>query len=296
MSTGPQARPPRRGPETNHAMSPTSPSTNTTPQATTDGQASTTTPAATTAPLRPSHRISIPSIVAILVMAATWLTLVIMQPSDAWQSLADGQGSTIALVGFGIAAIIVLWATLPTLPPRTLALIPVCLVINIVLGQIVGTMVLPVPLYLDSIGTVLIAALAGPQAGMATGVVSALIWGTFNPTVVPFAADYALIGLLAGFAPWATRKWLTPLFGLVVGLLSALMAAPIASMIFGGTAGTGTGLLVTIYKGLGFDTLTAVYLQSLSSDPIDKVIVFALVAFVTAQLPKRTLRTFATKK
>ncbi len=46
----------------------------------------------------------------------------------------------------------------------TVALIPVAIVINIVVGQIVQS-VLKLPIYLDSIGTVLVAVLAGPLAG-----------------------------------------------------------------------------------------------------------------------------------
>ena len=42
--------------------------------------------------------------------------------------------------------------------------------------------------------------------------------------------------------------------------------------------------------------MTAVYLQSLTSDPIDKVIVFTLVAAIIAALPLRTIRSFSTKK
>lgn len=232
------------------------------------------------------------TVLAVLMMAGTWLTLVLVQPADSWESLADGKGSVIALVGFGVSALIALLGITPTLPPRTLALLPAALVVNIVVGQVMGTMPLPVPLYCDSIGTVLIAALAGPQAGMVTGVLSALMWGTFNPTVVPFAADYALIGLLAGLVPWA-KRWVPPIAGGVIGVLSALMAAPVASFIFGGTAGTGTGLVVTAYRGLGASPMMAVYLQSLTSDPIDKVIVFTLVSTIIAALPLRTVRSFS---
>ncbi|GGG74156.1 ECF transporter S component [Corynebacterium pelargi] len=233
--------------------------------------------------------------VALAIMALTWLILVLMHPEDQWDSLAQGPGAVVALLGFSLGAIVALVAVIPVLHPRALALIPVALVLNIVLGQIVGTNPLPIPLYLDSIGTVLVAALCGPRAGMATGALSALVWGTFNPTVVPFAADYAMIGLLAGLAPWVTRRWLVPIWGAFVGLLSALMAAPIASFIFGGTAGTGTGLLVSFYRQLGLSPMSAVYAQSLSSDPIDKVIVFSLVLLIVAALPKRTMREFRPK-
>ena len=116
---------------------------------------------------------------AVLIIAATWLTLVISQPTDSnWESLADSRSSTIALVGFLVPAILALIAVVPQLPVRTLSLIPVALALNIITGQVIGTMGLPLPLYMDSIGTVLVGALAGPWAGLVTGVLSSLVWGT----------------------------------------------------------------------------------------------------------------------
>ena len=44
---------------------------------------------------------------------------------------------------------------------RMIALIPVAIAINIVLGQTVQS-VLKIPIYLDSIGTILVGVLAGP--------------------------------------------------------------------------------------------------------------------------------------
>ena len=49
----------------------------------------------------------------------------------------------------------------------TLALIPVAIAINIAIGQII--VLLKLPIYLDSIGTVLVGMLVGPIAGLLTG-------------------------------------------------------------------------------------------------------------------------------
>lgn len=238
-------------------------------------------------------------VIAGLMIALTWLTLVITQPQDSqWESLADARSSTIALVGFLVPALLILVVIVPRLPVRTLTLLPVALAINVVLGQVVGTMGLPLPLYLDSIGTVLVGALAGPVAGVGTGVLTSLVWGTFNPTVVPFAAAYAFVGLAAGLLrPWFRGAWWRiGAAGLVVGFITALLSAPIASFIFGGTAGTGTGLLVTFYRSLGAEPMTAVFLQSWTSDPLDKLIVFTIIWIVIRALPQRTRRTFAEKE
>ncbi len=49
----------------------------------------------------------------------------------------------------------------------TWVFIPVAIAINMVIGQIV--LLLKLPVYLDSIGTMLVAALCGPWAGALTG-------------------------------------------------------------------------------------------------------------------------------
>src|SRR5205814_1464541 len=58
---------------------------------------------------------------------------------------------------------------------RTIVLMPIAIAINIVLGQTVGT-ALKIPLYLDSVGTILVGALAGPIPGALTGLLANLIW------------------------------------------------------------------------------------------------------------------------
>ena len=84
---------------------------------------------------------------------------------------------------------------------RTIALMPVAIAINIVLGYTVQSL-LKLPIYLDSIGTILVGVLAGPLAGALTGVLSNLIW-QYAPvigggTIGPFAVTAGVIGLLAG--------------------------------------------------------------------------------------------------
>ena len=86
---------------------------------------------------------------------------------------------------------------------RTIVLIPIAIAINIILGQTVSA-ALKVPIYLDSIGTILVGVLAGPIAGALTGGLANLIWTYILPA--PFHSDYAApffivaveIGLLAG--------------------------------------------------------------------------------------------------
>ena len=109
--------------------------------------------------------------------------------------------------------------------------------INIVLGTAVAS-ALKIPIYLDSVGTVLVAALAGPLAGAATGFLTNVVWTYLapppfqSPFAVPFAVVAVAVGLLAGtFARWG---WLRPRRGAsgrrlaVVGFGSVVLLAAMA--------------------------------------------------------------------
>src|SRR2546423_10393887 len=76
-----------------------------------------------------------------------------------------------------------------------IVLIPVCIAIDWAGHAIAST--LKLPLFLDSIGTVLGGLLAGPWAGGLAGFITNLI---SSGTVDPIAAPYSVISLLIGFA------------------------------------------------------------------------------------------------
>lgn len=96
---------------------------------------------------------------------------------------------------------------------RTVVLIPVAIAINVILGQAVAA-ALKLPIYMDSIGTILVGALAGPIPGALTGFAANMIWTYVLPApfhsdfAAPFALVAAVIGLLAG--AFSRFGWLRP--------------------------------------------------------------------------------------
>ena len=230
--------------------------------------------------------------VGALFIAVTWVFVVVARPTD-WSSVGASSQALITLGGYVTGAVLLLVATVPALPARLVSMIPVALVLNIVVGQIIGSV--GIPLYLDSTGTVLVAALAGPWAGIATGVLSSLVWSAFNPSVLPFAATSAAVGGLAGVAikHGALKNIATVLLsGVVIGIVVGMLAAPVAAFVYGGTAGVGTGAVVSLLREMGHSLLQSVTLQSFISDPLDKALVMLLVWLVLKSLPKRTLAAF----
>lgn len=178
----------------------------------------------------------------------------------------------------------------------TLALMPIAIAANIALGQLVYY--LKLPLYLDSIGTILVGVLAGPLAGGLTGVISNFLWGYLfgDSNTFLFAPVALLIGIVAGLLgnrSWLRRLPTTIAAGVITGLIAAPISAIIAARIRGGLAGgAGTDLLVAFFQTFTEDILTASFFQSLVSDPIDKVLSYLVVFLVLKRLPRRLLVRF----
>ena len=62
--------------------------------------------------------------------------------------------------------------------PRLIALIPAAVAINLVIGRLVAELSLPI--YLDTLGTMLVAVLAGLPGGLLVGTVSQLLSGMLS--------------------------------------------------------------------------------------------------------------------
>lgn len=176
-----------------------------------------------------------------------------------------------------------------------LALIPLAIVVNIAIGQL--PIYLKIPLYLDSIGTVLVGVLLGPWMGALTGALTNIIWGLSGlaPGAQWFVPTAAAIGFLAGLAARAgafRRPWWAALAGLATGLVAAIVSAPIAAYVFGGATGSGTDSLLAFFQLAGANVIQAAFGQGIVADPIDKLASFLIVWVITQALPKRVLLRF----
>ncbi len=166
--------------------------------------------------------------------------------------------------------------------------------LNLTIGQL--AVLLKIPLYLDSIGTVLVAVLVGPYAGIATGSFANIMAAAFgNPTMMFFIPVVAVIGAFTGYlanAGWFKRWYLCIPGGILQGILAAIVSAPIATYLFGGTMMAGTDALVYFFRSMGNNILTSVFYQGLTSDPADKTVSYLLVFFILRNLPLRLIGRF----
>lgn len=174
---------------------------------------------------------------------------------------------------------------------QTWVLIPIAIAINIAMGQIV--LVLRLPVFLDSIGTVMVAVLCGPWAGALTGALSNVIWGiAIDPGAFPWWPVAAMIGYMAGrMAQWGFFKswWKVVVSGFVIALTAAIVSTPIAVYLFGGITASGSSFITAYLLQTGQGIWQAVASTSFLTEPVDKITT-AMIAFaIILGLPKRTI-------
>lgn len=173
---------------------------------------------------------------------------------------------------------------------RTWVLIPVGVALSVVAAYIVNVVRVPF-LYLDALGVILIAILAGPWAAAVTGVFVNVILGFLvNPTFWAYTPLQVLFGLAAGYLAhrgWFRRYWRIAVVGLVVALISIVVGAPITVLAFGGVTGTGSDAVTAFFRATGANIWSAVISQTLVVEPIDKVVTAFLAAYIATNVPRR---------
>ena len=172
---------------------------------------------------------------------------------------------------------------------KVLALAAICIAINMGLGQLASSVKLPI--FLDSIGTVLAAVLMGPWVGALTGLVTNLIWGLLtSPVAAAFAPVAMVIGITAGFlAKKGMFKSIGGVIisGIVVTIFVTIVATPIRTYLFAGVTGSGADFFVAYLSAVGNNLLESVAVTVIASNLADKVVTCALVWLILKRLPSR---------
>jgi energy-coupling factor transport system substrate-specific component len=174
-------------------------------------------------------------------------------------------------------------------------LIPVGIAINYAGAAIVRTLQLPI--FLDTLGTLLVGIIAGPWVGATTGILTNLITGlTSNPNSLPFMIVNIALGLAAGFmaqAGWFERGRTVFLAGLVIVAVGVVLSAPIVVFVFGGVPDSaGASLIWGTLMAIGMGLWKSVFATSILRELLDKLLSVYIVFGVYKAIPKRYLMMF----
>ena len=170
-----------------------------------------------------------------------------------------------------------------------LVLIPAAIGINF-LGKLFAEL-LKLPLWVDSIGTVLSAMLAGPIIGAIVGIINNVIYGfTTSPVSFVYAITQAVIGLVVGimaYKGWISSAGKAIVLGLVVGFIAAAVSTPLNIMFWEGTTGNIWGdALFALLLSNDMPLWFASFADSIVVDVPDKVVTVLLSFLLFRSLPK----------
>jgi len=165
------------------------------------------------------------------------------------------------------------------------------IVINIVFGTVVQSLQVPL-LFLDTIGTIFVAAVLGPFAGALTGGLTNVIQGMItNPKNIPFALVNIAIGLIVGFIAKKFKFNIKTavVTGLILSVVAPLIGTPIAVLVYGGVTGGGTDIIFAWLLASGQKIFTAAFIPRITGNFVDKIVSAVIVALLIQKLPRNLL-------
>ncbi|GCH74173.1 hypothetical protein BvCms39BK_01652 [Escherichia coli] len=173
---------------------------------------------------------------------------------------------------------------------QALVLIVISIAINMIGGQLASMVKLPI--FLDSIGTLISAVLLGPVIGMLTGLLTNLLWGLLtDPIAAAFAPVAMVIGLVAGWlarAGWFRTLPKVVVSGVIITLAVTVVAVPLRTALFGGVTGSGADLFVAWMHSMGQNLVESVAITVIGANLVDKILTAVIVWLLLRQLPIRT--------
>lgn len=178
-----------------------------------------------------------------------------------------------------------------------LVLIPAAVGINYV-GKFLAAL-LKLPLWVDSIGTVLAAMMGGPIIGALAGAVNNIIYGlTTDPVSFVYAITSIAIGLVVGVLSYKgfTESFSkAALLGVIVGLLATVVSTPINIGFWGGQTGNvwGDALFASVMSGTGSVWLAS-FLDEIVVDIPDKLLTVIISFLIFKSLPKSIMGLYNT--
>lgn len=186
---------------------------------------------------------------------------------------------------------------------QRLIVIALCAALNFSIGSIVYLIKLPV--YFDSVGTILCALLIFPDRRAAfvcclvCAWVSTLFTGLLvNPFLPWFVGTDLMICIASAFLtarfseifrarPMQTAKFVSCVLiaGIITGVVAAIASAPVVAYLFGGVTGSGSAFVVAFFLKTGQQLMSAVLMSGLTADPVDKTLQVLVAALLFRATP-----------
>ena len=165
-----------------------------------------------------------------------------------------------------------------------ITLIALAIVINIVGSYI--ALGLHLPIYLDSMGTIMTAILLGPFYGLFPGVLSALITGMISDIYALYYMPVGIVlGVMTGFVFQKNKSNKLFVKSFCISVPASLISACITANVFGGITSSGSTMLVQLLAKTPLGLTLSCLIVQFFTDYFDRLLSLWLVFSVIKKLP-----------
>ncbi|HGA1073051.1 TPA: ECF transporter S component [Streptococcus agalactiae] len=171
-------------------------------------------------------------------------------------------------------------------PARLISFISIAIAINLVGANL--ALFLRLPIYLDTIGTLLIAVILEPWYAASTAFLSALInWMTTDIFSLYYSPVAIVVAIITGILIKRNCKPSSLLWkSLIISLPGTIIASVITVILFKGITSSGSSIIAQFLHGIGLDMTSSLILVQVGTDYMDRLISLILV-FSTITLLKK---------
>ena len=165
-----------------------------------------------------------------------------------------------------------------------ITLIALAIVINIVGSYI--ALGLHLPVYLDSMGTIMTAILLGPFYGLFPGVLSALVTGMTSDIYALYYMPVGIVlGVMTGFVFQKNKSNKLFIKAFCISIPASLISACITANLFGGITSSGSTMLVQLLAKTPLGLTLSCLIVQFFTDYFDRLLSLWLVFSVIKKLP-----------
>ncbi|MGY3724681.1 ECF transporter S component [Granulicatella balaenopterae] len=171
---------------------------------------------------------------------------------------------------------------------KKISIAAMAVAINLIGGLI--AFALRLPIYMDSLGTILVAFVFGPFWAAGVGAMSSIVNGIlFDYFSFFFLPAQVLLGILAGSVKGVQsgRVWKKGVSTFAVSIPVSIVSAIIAAKVFGTITSSGSSYIVQLLRVAGMSDISAVFIVQFLTDYADKLFAVLFASEIIRRLNKR---------
>ncbi len=150
------------------------------------------------------------------------------------------------------------------------------------LGSMI-TMVLRIPIYMDTLGTVFVSRTLGFKYAIFTSIAGSIINSTYDPYALYFIPVGLTVALVSHISFSKDRSDIA--HTLIIGIPAMIVSSFVTAYVFGGITSSSSSILLHLLHTNGLSLLASTVIVQTVTDLIDKYVIVRLSSFLQKVIP-----------